>query len=88
MDLFDVEAIERVESELDRIVDKRAREAEEQSRVEEAWKASERAHRQRRRQENRQAWIAFHRGLARSHAALSESHEERATRLAAGEVSA
>jgi hypothetical protein len=82
-ELFDVDAIERVESELDRLVERRAREARDASKVEELWKESVRRDHERRRAENRAAWIAFHRGLARTHAALSESHEERAARLAA-----
>ncbi len=85
---LDVAAAERVEGELDQFIEKRAREEADANAVEALWAEQDRRERTRRREENREAWIAFHRGLARSHAALSESHEERAERLAAGEASA
>jgi hypothetical protein len=81
MDL-DAEAVERVEAEIDSFIQKRAREKADANEVDAFWAEQERCDRQRKREANRQAWIAFHRGLARSHAALSESHEERAVRLA------
>ncbi len=39
MDLFDVEAMDKLESELDRLIEKRAREAGDTQRVEEEWAA-------------------------------------------------
>ena len=85
MDL-DVEATEQAEQQIDAFVEKRSREAKDADAIEALWAVQDRLAQQRKREANRQAWIAFHRGLARSHAALSESHEERAARLAAGDA--
>ncbi len=82
MDLFDVEAIERVESELDRFVEKRAREVRDQENVEALWKESARRDLQRRREENRLAWLEHERHMERLHAGLCEEHRIRADELA------
>ncbi len=81
---MDVEAMERVESELDRLVEKRAREARDAERVEEMWASSIRLHHARRREENASAWRSYHleqalrleataAGLARDHRARAEA---------------
>lgn len=85
MDLFDVEAAERVESELDRIVAKRAREAKDAAAIEEAWKQSARAHREKRREARRQEWCDFHRHMQALHTGLAEEHAEKAAMLGEGE---
>ncbi len=86
MDLFDVEA---VEMQLDRIMERRAVEARDTERVEELWKESTRAHRERRQEANRVAWRCFYleqaERLERTAAELAASHRARAARL--GEVS-
>ncbi len=79
---LDTQVIEAVESELDRLVERRAVEAADQERVEVAWGASVRLHHARRREANRIAWVAFHRGLARAHAAISAEHLDKADALA------
>ncbi len=78
---MDTEAVERVEVELDRLVEKRAREAEDANRIEVLWQQSERAHRDRRREENVEAWCDFHRHMARLHASLCEEHRAKAEAL-------
>ncbi len=88
MDLFDAEAAERVASELDRLVEKRGRDARHAARLEEIESESVRRHHARRREENRQSWIAFHRGLARAHAAISDEHRVKADALAGAEPGA
>ncbi len=88
MDTEAIEAGERVEVELDRIIERRAREARDTERVEEMWAESVRRHHARRREENRQSWIAFHRGLARAHAAISDEHRVKADALAGAEPGA
>lgn len=82
---MDVETIERIESELDAFIEKRAREAKDAAKVEEAWKESERAHRQRQREENRLAWREFYLNLANAHEAHASRHREKAAALSNGE---
>ena len=53
---MDVEVLGRVEAELDQLVEKRARRAAEQERIEELWAESERRDLARRRREHRALW--------------------------------
>ncbi len=85
MDLFDVEVAERVEGELDRIAEKRAREARDANAIEALWAEQERRERERRREERRQEWCDFHRHMERLHAALCEEHRAKAAALLNGE---
>ncbi len=84
MELFDAEVVEK---QLDRIIEKRAREAGDAARVEELWKESTRAHREMRRQENLEAWRCFYleqaERLERTAAELAASHRARAAKLGA-----
>ncbi len=57
---MDVEAIEAVEAELDKVVERRAREFEDAERVSEMWAESVRVHHARRRETNRAAWRQRH----------------------------
>ena len=82
MDLFDVEATEQAEKSIDAFIEKRAREKADVNTIEEFWAEQERRDRQQKREANRLAWIAFHRGLARSHASLCEEHQAKAEALA------
>ena len=88
-DGFDTDAIERIESELDTFIEKRAREARDAAQVEELWKASERRHRERQREENRELWRCYYldqaERLERTAAELAASHRARAEALAEGE---
>lgn len=79
------EEVEAVEAQLDAFIEKRAREAADQERVEELWAESARRDRQRRREENRLTWREFHLHLACNHAALCDRHRQRAAELAAPE---
>ncbi|MBA4116788.1 MAG: hypothetical protein H0X71_10235 [Rubrobacter sp.] len=85
MDLFDVEV---VEAQLDAITERRAREFNDAERAEELWKESTRVHRERRRQENAEAWRAFHRHMQELHATLSEEHRTKAEGLLGAEPGA
>jgi len=86
---LDVEAVEAVEAELDRLVSRRAVEARDAELVEELWKQSERAHRDRRREENREAWHSYEMHMCKLHASLSEEHRVKAlTFLKQGEGAA
>ncbi len=88
MDLFDVEAIEVAEAQIDQFIERRAKEAGEARLIEELWAESVRRHHARRREENRQSWIAFHRGLARAHASISAEHRVKADALSVAEPGA
>lgn len=79
---------EAVEHELDAFVSKRHEQrikAEGERQTEEAWKASERAHEEKRRQLARLEWHAYHCGQAERHrrtlAALIREHEAQAAKL-------
>ncbi len=60
MDLFERESIEIAEAELDRFIERRAREAGDAQRVEEEWVASVRRYHDKRRETSREAWRAYH----------------------------
>ncbi len=64
MDLFNVNAIERAESEIDRFISKRTREREEANRIEAAWAESAHRHRYKTRVSNGRAWVAYFDHLA------------------------
>ena len=87
-DVFDVEAGERVEAELERFIEKRARDRTKENAFEKAWAASERRHLEKRRKENAAAWCSFHLGqaerLEQTAAALAASHRQRAAELGGG----
>ncbi len=82
---------ERAEAELSAFVSRRdsqRRETEGDRAAEALWKASERRHEARRRDEMRAAWLDYHRGQAERHrrnlAALVAHHEAEADRLMGG----
>lgn len=83
--MLDPVAVERVEAELDSFIEKRARERKDADTVEDLWRSSERAYRERRRRADRDAWADYHRDqaerLRRSMTALIEKHEEAAAKL-------
>jgi hypothetical protein len=81
LDLFDVEAVERAEAELDNFINKRACEREKANEQEEFWADQERQHRERRREENRVAWYSYERHLERVHMGLAAEHRARAEQL-------
>ncbi len=72
---MDVESAERSIGEL---INKRSRERSEANAISEVWASSEKRHRERRREENREAWVAFYRGLARAHHDLAARNSARA----------
>lgn len=72
---------EREPDELDRLIEHRARQAEDDRRTEEAWEESARRHHERRRREIRAQWYAHFMDMADGHRRLSELHEARALTL-------
>jgi hypothetical protein len=81
---LDTEAVERVEAELDRLVERRAVEARDAERVEDLWKESTRRARDKRRRENAAAWYGHHEHMRELHSSLSAEHEARARALLGG----
>ncbi len=82
---MDVEAMERAEAELDRFIDRRAREAGDAQRVEEEWAESVRLYNGHRRETNREAWRSYHLEqadrLEATAAELARDHRARAEAL-------
>ena len=85
----DVEAMERAEAELDRFIDRRAREAGDANAIEELWAESVRLHHARQQETNREAWHSYEMHMCKLHASLSEEHRVKAlTFLKQGEGAA
>ncbi len=80
--------LEKAEAEIDLFIERRGREFKDASAVEEMWRESTRAHRERRRQENAAAWHSFHRHMQELHATLSEEHRTKAEGLLGAEPGA
>ncbi len=75
MALLDVDVIERVKSELDSFIEKRAREKKkEANRIEAAWAESTRRHNERRWRENCSLWYSHHCHLQAVHQDLADRH--------------
>jgi hypothetical protein len=81
VDLFDVEAVERVEAELDNFISKRSRAREEANRTEAAWAESTRRVNEKRWRANRLAWIDYFGKMNRLHLSLAAEHADRRSRL-------
>ncbi len=81
MDLFDVEAIEVAEAQLDQFIERRAREARDAKLVEVAWAESVRRHQARRREQNRWEWIRFFEHMRDLHQGLADEHRSSARAL-------
>ena len=81
MDLFDVEATERAEAELDAFINKRSKAKEKANAEEEAWKESTRRVNEKRRWELRQEWIDHHGLMSRLHQDLASEHTSKRSRL-------
>ena len=78
---MNTEHVERAEAELDRFVEKRAREARDAAKLAKLWAESTRRDREKRRRENRAAWYEYEMHMANLHASLSEEHRMKAERL-------
>ncbi len=83
MDLFDVEAAEKAEAQIDQFISKRSRDKQEANHVEAAWAESERRVREKRRRANRQAWIDHFGHMISLHLNLAAEHADKRARLLA-----
>jgi hypothetical protein len=86
---MDVAQGERVEKELEAMIQRRARNGDvDPDEREELWKESVRAYSARRREEMRAAWTSYHEGQAERHRrtlqGLIAHHETQAARLCEG----
>lgn len=80
--LDDVARGEAAEKELNAFIERRALGANaEQERVEDLWRASELAQRERRRRENRALWYAHEMRMCELHEGLAAEHEAKARAL-------
>ena len=85
---MDVAATERAEAELNRLVERQAQRtgADEANAIEAMWRASERAHAAKQREENRIAWCDYYRHLAACNIRAARDFRRRAKELEAIEV--
>ena len=81
---MDAAKAEAVESELDRLIERRAREERDANHVEELWRVSSKRVAEERRREVRTAWYTHHVAMREVHARLADEHEARALRLLGG----
>ncbi len=78
---MEAEKTEALEAEIDRIIERRAREHNDANRTEELWRKSSRVHNARRRRANGAAWREHHLRMQEVHARLAEEHENAALSL-------
>ena len=78
---MDAAKAEAVESELDRLIERRAREERDVDATEELWKESARVHNEQRREGHAAAWYDHHLRMQEVHARLASEHERRAAGL-------
>ena len=71
---------EAIESELDRLIEKRDAERRDANATEELWRDSARVHSERRREGHVAAWYGHHLRMREVHARLADEHEARALR--------
>jgi hypothetical protein len=83
LDLFDVEAAEKAEQQINLFIDKRSREREEANRVEAAWAESTRRHRRKVHLTNGNAWVEYFDHLASCHERRADEFRDRSREVAA-----
>ena len=81
---MEAERIDAIESELDRLIERRAREERDADATEELWKESARVHNEQRREALGLAWREHHLRMREVHARLASEYEARALRLLGG----
>ena len=80
----EAERAEKLEAEIDSLIEKRAAEKRDEGAVEELWRDSTRRHNEQRREELGAAWREHHLRMREVHARLASEHEARALRLLGG----
>lgn len=79
--MLDPVKVERAEGEIDRFITSRSKQREEANAVEALWKASERAHAAKQREENRTSWIIYYTHLAQGCRQRAEEYDEKVEAL-------
>ena len=79
--MLDPVATERAEKSIDEFINARSKAREKANNEEEAWKEFTRRVNEKRRRENRTAWVEYYRQLALSHHVLAALNAERASAL-------
>lgn len=79
--MLDPVRAERAEAEIDKFINSRSKAKEEANAVEALWRASERAHAAKRREENRTAWVGYYERLAHGCRERAEEYEAKADAL-------
>jgi metal-responsive CopG/Arc/MetJ family transcriptional regulator len=80
----EAERAEKLEAEIDSLIEKRAAEKRDEGAIEELWKDSTRRHNGQRREGHAAAWYDHHLRMQMVHARLASEHEARALRLLGG----
>jgi hypothetical protein len=81
LSLEELAELERVESELDTFITKRAEQAKEASKEDEQFEQRKRERRDARRRENGLSWVAHYSRLADSHRALALENDSKAEHI-------
>ncbi len=81
--MTETERVGRATDQLDALIERRSTAREVANREEESWKITTRAYNAEHQEARRYQWVAYHRMLARNHAALAEANERRAEQLRA-----
>jgi hypothetical protein len=81
---MEAERAEKLEAEIDSLIERRAREERDAAPIEEARRDSTRRHNEQRREELGAAWREHHLRMREVHARLASEHEARALRLLGG----
>jgi hypothetical protein len=76
---MEAEQMERVEVELDRIAEKRARERRGADATEELWRPSACLHEEKLLRENRALWHGYHAHMRNVHQRLADEHARKAS---------
>jgi hypothetical protein len=70
---MEAERAEKLEAEIDSLLERRAREERDAAPIEEAWKGTTRRHNEQRRRENSLLWREYHTAMREVHSRLPAS---------------
>ena len=78
---MEAERAEKLEAEIDSLIERRAREERDAGPIEEAWRETTRRHNEQRREELGAAWHGYHEHMKEVHSMLARQHEIEALKL-------
>jgi metal-responsive CopG/Arc/MetJ family transcriptional regulator len=78
---MEAERAEKLEAEIDSLIERRAREERDAGPIEEAWRETTRRHNEQRREELGAAWYGYHEHMKEVHSMLARQHEIEALKL-------